>query len=88
MIIFMRHPEHGVTEVYDTGTRDRNKKNGWYEIDGPHGGIPEAPKVEAATVDTAEDERESLMEQAEAQGIDVDRRWGLERLRREILKKG
>ncbi len=36
---------------------------------------------EPAPVDVAQDEREALLARAEAAGLDVDKRWGLARLR-------
>ena len=29
MLIWMKHPDHGVTEVYDNPTVKHNKRNGW-----------------------------------------------------------
>ncbi len=39
------------------------------------------PVAEAEPVEAPQDEREALLAEAEARGVDVDRRWGVARLR-------
>lgn len=83
---WMRHPEHGEMPVCDSMTEKTCLASGWEYFDPATVPPPalEAVAPEVAKVMSADDEREALFAEAEAAGVDIDRRWGLARLKREI----
>ena len=95
MLIWMRHPQHGRMDVYSQGEVDLAITRGWYVETAAHvtapavpvtataAAVPEpAPEVPAATPEDVE--RAQLYSLADDLGIRVDRRWGLERLRKTV----
>ena len=88
MLIWMRHPNHGRMDVYSQGEVDLAITRGWYvetaePVTATAVAATEAPVDDPAPI--PEDiERAQLYALADDLGIRVDRRWGLERLRKTV----
>lgn len=88
MLIWMRHPNHGRMDVYSQGEVDLAITRGWYV----ETAVPVTATAVAEPEEPADDhepipesaERAQLYALAEQRGIRVDRRWGLERLRKTV----
>jgi hypothetical protein len=61
--------------VFDAAGETASRAAGYRHLHDPEPAMPPVP------VDAPADEREALLARAEALGVDVDRRWGLARLR-------
>lgn len=77
MPIWMRHPDHGVLDVYSESDVERNKLAGWEVFDR----FAQEPVQEPTPESVHEEDRASLMAQCEARGIKINRRWGVKMLR-------
>ena len=88
MLIWMRHPQHGRMDVYSQGDVELAITRGWYVEEAPAvvvqaEAVPE-PEPEAPAATPEDIERAQLYALADDLGIRIDRRWGLERLRKTV----